>query len=424
MDKLIALPVSGESFLLRRDDKHVLVDGGYNSRELARALRTHVASLTCLDVVVCTHADRDHSGGLVSLLEHADFSVKELWLPGAWIDVLPELILEPAAVMDGLLNELDHQQGDFTAEDIADLDGEGIERIFEARAAEEKKRARRFEERRVDRNVGEGETDIDGPPVSDFPQSLMGDAPLDLESAREFERARRAIRYRAARKKADVRVAHYWLGLVKTAQIIREIAAKAVLRGVKVRWFDFGEFALTRIASGGEKGFLEPLNSVELRAVPRRATLSYLAKLSAVNEECLAFFAPPDVTRLGVVFCGDSPLGDGTGYGTSFLDKRIAPDFPVVVTAPHHGSQNNAVAYDHLTSWTDIALWVRTGGSAKQPGKWFMDLSSGERACTHCPRSGLTKQKATVGLGGPFWTHRWPWHGPLLRVSAHECECK
>lgn len=68
MEKLIALPIKGEAFLLIRDGKTVLVDGGYNSHDLSRALKVHVPGLKKIDIVICTHADRDHAGGLTTLI--------------------------------------------------------------------------------------------------------------------------------------------------------------------------------------------------------------------------------------------------------------------------------------------------------------------------------------------------------------------
>ena len=91
MDKLVALPVSGDSYLLRRGDKNILVDGGYSSGKLAKALSSKEVDVDHLDIVVCTHADRDHAGGLADLLEKTHIQVDEFWLPGAWLDSLPTL---------------------------------------------------------------------------------------------------------------------------------------------------------------------------------------------------------------------------------------------------------------------------------------------------------------------------------------------
>src|SRR5262249_41030865 len=156
-----------------------------------------------------------------------------------------------------------------------------------------------------------------------------------------------------------------WLALIQASASIRGIADHAITHNVRVRWFDHEEFVRTRLARGGVRDFLVPINAVEQAPPPPVARMSYLARLSPVNEECLAFLAPPTLSRLGVVFCGDSPLGDGPSYGNSFLPSGPRPVLPVVATAPHHGSESNAVAYGHLNAWGYVQVWLRTGGSRK-----------------------------------------------------------
>ncbi len=379
MDKLIALPIKGESFLLRRGGKAVLVDGGYNSRDLASALKTHAADLKRIDIVVCTHADRDHAGGLSDLIRASGLSVGEFWLPGSWANSIPELITEPKAAIKGLVSELDqlpwplqHSNGD--AEDIV--------KIFEARAVEEKEKNARHRERAWSETIREVEQDPSngswGTSLAELREAFTNNGRIPPRAFEEwvrhtgrdaFEWGRRQIRHRQSRYAISSDVASYWLELIHAAQIIHAIAAQALVYGVRVRWFDYGTFASSRIAKGGDSGFLEPLNSVELPPPPPQM-LSYLARLSPVNEECLAFLAPPlDDEGLGVVFCGDSPLGDGPKYANSFLtQKQLSSDFPVVATAPHHGSEQNQPAYRHLKSWANVWLWLRSGGSKNNLG--------------------------------------------------------
>ena len=103
MDQLIALPIKGESFLLSRSGRHVLVDGGYNSAELAEALRRYAPGLSAMHVVVCTHGDADHARGLSRLIDTWGHAVGEFWLPGNWVEVLPKSIESARQFVDGLL---------------------------------------------------------------------------------------------------------------------------------------------------------------------------------------------------------------------------------------------------------------------------------------------------------------------------------
>ncbi|SAL68931.1 MBL fold metallo-hydrolase [Caballeronia humi] len=81
MNKLVALPVSGDSYLLQRCGQNVLVDGGYSSRALVAALSSPRTELNHLHIVVCTHADKDHAGGFTDLLDNSSITVGEFWLP-------------------------------------------------------------------------------------------------------------------------------------------------------------------------------------------------------------------------------------------------------------------------------------------------------------------------------------------------------
>ena len=67
----------------------------------------YVSATKTLDVVVCTHGDGDHAGGLVDLLKLWPGTIGQVWLPGRWVDVVPELLRDPKGFVDGLIKELD-----------------------------------------------------------------------------------------------------------------------------------------------------------------------------------------------------------------------------------------------------------------------------------------------------------------------------
>lgn len=419
MDKLVALPVSGDSFLLRRGDRNILVDGGYSSRALIAALSAPSAAVSHLHIVVCTHADKDHAGGLTDLLDKSSVRVDEFWLPGAWSDSLSELLQSPHLVVNALVAELDQFVPE-EARDIDQQDDDEFESRVHARITEERRKIQR--ERRGDGVRADPEQQDDEAGLAWLNEQTAGldfDDANDAASAKAFGRGRRLIRYRTSKRQLGRQWAAFWVGLIDTAERIRKIAVQAIRHNVKVRWFDFGEFAKTRQASGGEPGLLVPLNAVELVVPPPPIdVMNYMALLTPVNEECLVFFSPnsrwPD--DLGVVFTGDSPLGDGPGYSQTLLDCSLEPWQWVVATAPHHGSESNAVAYTHLEAMTCVALWLRSGGSSKHPGPTFRKLPPARRGCTHCPHLRLEREVVEVQLSDFF---SWPFY----RVRAHDCSC-
>jgi hypothetical protein len=213
-------------------------------------------------------------------------------------------------------------------------------------------------------------------------------------------------------------LAKHWLSMINTAERIRAIAANAIAHGSRLRWFDFGPVRHGRRPSGGEPGTLVPLNAVELKSWPTFVGLSYLALLTPVNEESLVFFAPPDCEHLGVLFCADSPLGTGIGYANSFLALSASPSWGIIATAPHHGSESNKVAYEHVSKWARVAGWLRAGGSKLHPGPTFRGLPSEIRACTHCPHRSKDRRATTISLVMTWadWERR-------LTVHSHVCDC-
>ncbi len=419
MDKLLALPIAGDAYLLQSQGVKILVDGGHSSLSLSTALSSPDVAARELDIVVCTHADLDHAGGLVDLLDKRDIRVGEFWLPGAWGDALPALLSQPSLVMDALVQEMQNWSPD--AEGPSDQDEEEFENGLHARIAAERRsmladRRREVAVRPPDSNDSKAGVRWLRGFLDDDQRRDAG----DTAAAKAFDRGRRLVRHRASARRLNEQQRSLWLRTIKTAERIRQIAVQAVRHDVPVRWFDFGEFAKTRTAIGGEPGLLVPLNSVELLFPPRPVeAMSYLARLTPVNEECLVFLAEGERSwpwDFAVIFTGDSPLGFGTGYGDSFLGGNFDEIRAVVATAPHHGSESNRVAYQHMNAVTRVTLWLRSGGSSRHPGPTFRGLPDVMRLCTSCPHRGHARRLAVVHLSHPEW---WP----VLRTTGHECNC-
>lgn len=158
-----------------------------------------------------------------------------------------------------------------------------------------------------------------------------------------------------------------------------------------------------------------PINSVELRRVSRYSgRLERFVQLTKVNRECLVLHSPSIDGDVEVLFCGDSPLGDGPGYRNTFL-ANMEFRWPLVITAPHHGADTNAIAYRHLGGVVDHAYWVRSGGKPDHPGKTYRSLPSSNRACTRCPHR---KYRAQVASITDYWPAR-----PHIAVRSYDCNC-
>lgn len=79
---------------------------------------------------------------------------------------------------------------------------------------------------------------------------------------------------------------------------IYRLVKLAIKRGIKVRFFEYNE----SFACGGEKGFLEPINSAEIASMPvlsqlgrGYSILQVFLMLSCQNKESLVFISPKKV---------------------------------------------------------------------------------------------------------------------------------
>jgi hypothetical protein len=433
LDQLLALPVSGEAFLLRRRGHAVLVDGGWKKDKVAAVIGAHLPALRTLDIVVCTHGDGDHAGGLPELLRRWPGRIGQVWLPGRWVEVVPELMKDPKGFVDNLVQQLDTIIRDNAPDPIVqsqlDRSGEFLGSAFPEipQRQEDAPRDPESDEPEVAEADGwfgkvwdDHEIDLDATePTEDLPwfaelRDAKGLATEKVASA-ALQSARARIGYRKKKRRITASTASAWLGMIDTVEAIRGIAAAAIARRLRVRWFDYQSFSNTRRPNGGVRGFLEPINARE--QPPEPLTLSFLMRLTIINRQSLVFFAPPKLSRLGVLFCGDSPLGDGRRFGQSFLRHTARPTLPIVATAPHHGAETNRSAYDHMRKWADVVVLLRAGGDSDQPGATFRSLGWPFKVCATCPRSGRAPHLA--GVAGPG---KHPWF-PSAIIVGLPCGC-
>ena len=393
----------------------MLVDGGYKKDNIAGVLESQFPDVSYLDVVVCTHGDSDHVGGLPDLFNTWGRRVGQLWLPGRWVDIVPRLVRHPAEFFKQLICELDvelREPSDDVTSIISDADNKEIQ-WDELEDPDNSPDDDGFKP--MDGGIDSFDLPLDTDDIKQEPKWFI-DIRLsekDLASAKEassaYESARCKVKYRLKRNTSEtqIRIAHYWLGLIETAEAIRKVAIAAIDQKIPTRWFDFEGFRNTRHAKGGISSFLIPVNAVE-QATPA-TSLALFMHLTQINRESLIFLAPPAERRLGVLFCADSPLGDGQNFSTSFLRQLPFPNyiFPIVATAPHHGSESNNAAYGYLRNWASVAVLLRAGGSKKQPGATFLSQHNCLRLCTKCPKAGHAPLLSGVFLSRSY-SHPYP----------------
>ena len=105
-----------------------------------------------------------------------------------------------------------------------------------------------------------------------------------------------------------------------------------------------------------------------------------MLQLTTINKESLVFCYENEENP-NVLFCADSDL--------SFTTTKLNLKNNSIVTAPHHGSNDNNAAYSNILG-KDL-MFVRSDRSqSKRPGAGYM--AQNEKYCTICRKMGPKKE--------------------------------
>lgn len=481
--RFTALPLTnGESFILETDQGGkrwvILVDGGQSKREepneneLYLAIRKHCPQITdTIDIAICTHRDHDHAGGFPAFINAWLFGgnrIGEFWLPGGWSSAVESALTDP----DRLVEDL-YKGTKVAANRIRDvhraasfLEGEGSRRLAlqadfrSIQASLDRLRAEGMQRSTSDINVrrrldSDRHSDISrmGRAATSWGfteeswQSIRSDLetnPILQESLPDRASAYREIvdevfveetfvdepdidpyivRRTIYRQEAsDLRLARsLFRNSLETAEAIKKIATSAAMFDIPVRWFDFERFESGSSPSGGNQGFLVPINSVEVMEVERETDALRLFLRLALTEQnvaSLVFQRIETEAEPSVLLLADSRLAFGIDRPErDFNNHLVQPTRPIVYTAAHHGSRNNDHAYGVLASWLstifDQSIAVRNGGVWNQTLSRYLTISN--RRCAQCYQchGGGWSQLVQIDANGQNWV--WP--------SGHGASC-
>lgn len=453
--RFTALPLStGESFVLETDHNGkrwvILYDGGQTKgigpkkNQLYRLLREHCPEITNrIDIAVCSHSDHDHSGGFPDFVDtwtSEGNEIGEFWLPALWSPALPEVLTNPDRVISRLVEGAGHVAMQVIAEeeraisetlarDIGDrrtfrsveqIIGDRGRQIVSDRRIDLAEPMRRFQtgaekaERvsevaaslgldratleTIRRNLEDSET-LRTPMTERHSGAGNGTFlwPHDFEKQEAF-----ALRRSLAKS------------TIETAEAIQKISSVAVNREIPVRWFDFTPFEGRKPPAGGEPGFFQPLNTVEVKKIDREldgAKLFFSLKLTEQNVSSLVFQRVGSEAEPTVIFVADSRLAFGIDKPeTNFPNHLAPPKSPVIFTAAHHASRNNDRAYEVLKDWLGVhfegSFAVRNGGVHNQTLAEYLEIKN--RRCAQCYQchGGDWAQLVQFESDGSSWA--WP----------------
>lgn len=348
--KLTALPVNvGDSFLLRDEDKIILVDGGMNKTHILNLLRQERIPNNHIDLLVCTHYDADHINGIIGILKSQKFTFKEIWLPEILGSIGYTLSKKIVELFKDLRENSSHLE----------LENSECEPIFKLQ--EEK-------EIHLDSNENNSFEDIDTKVLDDF---------VDYPHFRYFK----PFWY----YDSDV---NYQMMLTLNSTL--SLISNTLHSGAYIKWFKYKGYTHK---SYGFDLYSENAcqTDITLYDSKRFFLALYHLSLSDINKYSLVYMYKKENVP-DILFSADSDL--------HFYPKQVPLKDNSIVTAPHHGSSANDSAYQKI-SGTDL-IFVRSDRSQKKrPGQGY--LKQTHRYCTIC-RNKTTKQKIELNYNGSVFT--------------------
>jgi hypothetical protein len=375
--RFIALPVGqGDAFFFETRSISVLVDGGKSSKFFDNIFQMYTKRKD-VDILICTHNDADHANGVLGFIE-SGLECGEIWLPGRWAAVLPHLNQPFEEVVEELYRQsarIMEKMGESFLRNKWKLD----DSLFEA-YGEFLSKEKSYE------LVGQYE-DYD----MTFKERRSEDWDTGLkfiETWPEWEDIKcQLLKWVVTWELSSWQKRFLWQAL-EAGERIRGIAEAAYNRGITVRWFEVCHNSQKHLQ--GHCKIINPLNSREiLRIKPcRKENLLDFLALTTSNCESLVFFVQPTDEHPAVLFTADSDLRD---INLKVLDLKSA-----IITAPHHGSENNAYAYKQVANevypYENSLIWVRSDGRfSSRPGHSFLS-APGIHYCTICCDSRRQKQ--------------------------------
>ena len=245
MPRFIAIPVAqGDAFYLEREELSVLIDGG-KSRTALPSMFQMTTKAYGVNVLICTHNDSDHANGVLGFLE-AGLRCDEVWLPGRWLDLLPDLLKPFVEVFVELANDID------------DLDNPQLKENTNKRPYHIDNLAEDLHQPMSDiPDIQEGiSVEANGWPEP-YIQILENAEPWEcLMPWHQPWNFKDLVfwGYQQYRMMSSAEVNLLW-SAIDAANRIRKIAIEAFHRGIPVRWFEFA----TLKPSGGLP-VLQPIN--------------------------------------------------------------------------------------------------------------------------------------------------------------------
>ncbi len=343
--KFTALPVKvGDSFLLHCNGKYILVDGGMNQKHIITLLNKERIPNKHIHYIICTHYDIDHANGIIGILRSGKYTFDELWLPEVFGSI-----------------------GYTISERLKDILDFWRKNYYE-----------------IDESLHE---DISNLEINNHTEPIVN----------SFEKLNIAVLENILLEFSNRCLRYIWPGFIfpsfafptsiniRMANSLYKIClllTNALHSGGYIRWFQY---------IGNFQHFPCPNNIYAENAIETAITIyspqvfMKMLRLTTINKYSLVFVFEDDNSCFpNVLFTADSDLH-------FYNQPKRLKDFSIV-TAPHHGSEENSLAYSKING--NNLIFVRSDRSQlKRPGPSYLRQTN--RYCTICRNKG-PKQKIVI----------------------------
>ncbi|EEL27593.1 Beta-lactamase domain protein [Bacillus cereus Rock1-15] len=379
----IALPVKmGDSFLLKDKKFSLLVDGGDGRINIKNEIRKHTEHL---DVIICTHYDKDHIQGLLDLVKYT-LSVRLLWL-------------------DKFQNCMDWDS-------FEKLFGLKIKEIWLPDIFERIQLFEEYEKRNKNKTY-----------VKDEGKEILKkdgrDNNLDAKITVREER-NKIFLSGSDGKNYIVEKEDFDMSINIIYELVTYCYSLRRYLHIDIVWFSYtGKYE--EDIENSEKGFRHNIYPINCKKV-ERTIKKYGSKVEMINEyltkrnvESLTFrYNAVGGQNLlpNVLFTADSNFSFYEEKGNGLINDKIS-----IVTTPHHGSSNpeHDKVYEALKG-KDCILVRSSESHDSRPCENYKKYPKSKRFCVRCGPKGYSSEEQTVYL--KFGKRGW---GPEKKVKRCTC---
>ncbi|MGD7023057.1 MBL fold metallo-hydrolase [Rossellomorea vietnamensis] len=333
MLEFIAFDVEeGDSFLIKKGDKQILIDGGKDSSNLFPNKIKNL-NINKLDLIVCTHADTDHAQGLINLLKSNVLNQCDMiWMPAKWKKHIQILKEQNSAFIPNLLEEI--KKVDISEELIEEYIQESINE------KDEKEPRLNVDDRLIIGYPYHVADDIEASPPENLLLSRLFKQSLDFNEYSapiyNWSIERNYNFYTPKQFGLFRKVLHTYGKLIELIEVANH-------RGIPITWFDY---VRTPLSIEDYNRFREddlltplchrPIAEIDIESMPDPNILEMLPKYS-VNKDSIVLASKNTEDLPLVIISSDSDFEK-----IDWLPSSEA----MLITVPHHGSANNIEAFN------------------------------------------------------------------------------